>query len=304
MHLFIPAQGNVYRPRLLSRGPLIVLLFVVLLSEGVFVAHLIARHAGNDFLAAVIESEILSLTNEKRASNGLAALKEEQRLILSAQQKANDMAARGYFAHTGPDGREPWSWIERAGYDYRYAGENLAVRFVDSGDVINAWMASSGHRANILKPQYSEVGVGIAQGVYKGQLATFVVQHFATPFLASSGVVLAAETGPSPSFGDTFARQLARALAEPRAATGFILGGIVALLALALSFAFFHHIQIQSHDLLLSGVVVAGIALALLALNGSVLSLHTGIGQPASAYGATEGWGVMVGTATSTERQL
>jgi hypothetical protein len=102
-------------------------------------------------------------------------------LDAAAQAKADDMAAKGYFSHTGPDGKEPWAWIKEAGYSYQYAGENLAVRFTDSADVVNAWMASPTHRANIVKPAYTEIGVGIAQGEFQGQPATYVVQYFGAP---------------------------------------------------------------------------------------------------------------------------
>ena len=60
--------------------------------------------------------------------------------------KAQDMATLGYFAHVSPDGKTPWYWIEKVGYDYQYAGENLAINFSDSKDVTNAWMASPLHK--------------------------------------------------------------------------------------------------------------------------------------------------------------
>lgn len=265
-------------------------LAVTLLAEGALVANLMLRQSGHNFLAAVISSEIISLTNSQRAQNKVPTLVENTLLKQSAQAKADDMAARGYFAHKGPDGKEPWVWIDAAGYEYQYAGENLAVRFVDSKDVFVAWMASPTHRANIVKSTYSEVGVGISQGSYKGQPATFVVQHFGKPTKAAlaaraQGAVLGAETGPAP-WSDTFTRNFGRLLSEPRATTAWVLGVVAAVLMLALAFAFFHHIQLQARDLLLPGGVVASIAFMLLAFNGSYLSattVYTGHGAGAAS---------------------
>ncbi len=305
-HHFVPSHENAYRPHLLRKGALTFLLAVALLSEGALVFNLMAQQSGSNFLAAVIQSEILSLTNTERVDNNVSPLTENKLLDQSAQAKADDMAARGYFAHNSPDGKDPWSWIDAAGYNYQYAGENLAVRFVDSKDVVDAWMASPTHRANIVKPVYTEVGVGIAQGIYKGQEATFVVQHFGTPAVAAAPTpvseapapasspepqpaasrVLGAETvtPPPSSITNTVVRQSTRVLSEPRATTGWILGIIAAVLMLALAFTFVHHIQIQSRDLLLPGTMVAAIALALIFLNNTFLS--------SALSGATQSAGV------------
>src|SRR3990167_10711247 len=157
---FIPSHHNAYRPHILRRRSLVFLLALALLAEGALVANLMARQSGHGFLAAVIQSEIISLTNAERAQNNVKTLNENKKLNDAAQAKANDMVMRGYFAHQGPDGKEPWAWVTAAGYDYLYAGENLAVRFVDSKDVVSGWMASPTHRANIVKPAYADVGVG------------------------------------------------------------------------------------------------------------------------------------------------
>ena len=114
---FVPSHHNAYRPHLLRRRSLLFLLALALLAEGALVANLIARQSGHDFLAAIIQSEIISLTNAERAQNKVAALKESPLLDRSARAKADDMAERGYFAHKDPQGREPWVWIQEAGYD-------------------------------------------------------------------------------------------------------------------------------------------------------------------------------------------
>ncbi len=192
-HHFVPGPGNAYRPHLLHRPWLVFFLVVILATEGFLVSSLIARQSSQNFLAAVVPAEIIALTNTERASNSVGTVAEDALLDNAAQAKANDMAAQGYFSHNGPDGKTPWQWIAGSGYKYQYAGENLAVRFVDSADVINAWMESPTHRANIVKGVYTAIGVGVAQGMYQGQSATYVVQYFATPESAS----VAANTPPA-----------------------------------------------------------------------------------------------------------
>ncbi len=274
----VPSRDNAYRPHLLRRGPLLCLLGLALLTEALLVGNLLLR-PGHDFLAAVVQSEILTLTNTERVDNHVGMLTESELLDKSAQAKADDMAAKGYFAHVSPDGKQPWDFITNAGYDYHYAGENLAVRFVDSKDVVDAWMASPSHKANIVKGAYREIGVGVAQGTYKGEPATFVVEHFASP----SGVVLGAQVA---QLNNSIVRQVGRLFAEPRTTTAWVLGGIAVLLLVALAFAFFHHIQIQAYDLLVPGGVVAAVVLVLLVLNANALSAPAT--QTASVAGSVD----------------
>lgn len=159
------------------------LAWVILLSVVALVSAYItlAQWATVRVPAAVVQSQVVALTNGERTANLLGQLTESPLLTQAAQAKANDMASKGYFSHTGPDGQMPWSWFTEVGYDYRYAGENLAVRFSDSKQVVDAWMASPTHKANIVKPQYTEIGIGIADGTYQGRPVTFVVQFFGTP---------------------------------------------------------------------------------------------------------------------------
>lgn len=180
-HHFVPSPGNAYRPHILHRPWLVFFFVIILATEGFLVSNLIVRQSSQNFLAAVVPAEIIALTNTERASNNAGALTQDALLDKAAQAKADDMAANGYFSHVGPDGKTPWQWIAGSGYQYQYAGENLAVRFIDSSDVVNAWMESPTHRANIVKPVYTEIGVGVAQGMYEGASATYVVQYFGTP---------------------------------------------------------------------------------------------------------------------------
>ena len=95
------------------------------------------------------------------------------------------MLAKNYWAHFAPDGKTPWDFILNSGYQYEYAGENLAKNFLFSDGVVSAWMNSQTHRDNILKSNYTEVGYAIVNGTLNGEQTTLVVQLFGKP-LAST----------------------------------------------------------------------------------------------------------------------
>lgn len=311
---------------MLRRSWLLFFLTVILTSEGVFIADLIARQSAFNFVASVLPGEIIALTNDERSQNTVSTLGENALLDAAAQAKANDMATKGYFSHVGPDGKEPWAWVAGAGYNYSYAGENLAVHFEDSTDVVNAWMASPTHRANIVKPVYTEIGVGVAQGTYQGQPATFVVQYFGTPRGIAAAVATAptqnvatappassqvqgaeteigqpqqpeitapVETAVTPTVQrnetpwSSFARELTRNEVRPSAAISWILAGIATLLVIGIALAFFIHIQVQATEMLVGGAVVAVIALSLLFLNSKTpFNVPLNTTQSASVFGA------------------
>lgn len=148
-------------------------------------------------MAAVITAALVDLTNQDRTQEDLGTLTINPLLVEAAQAKANDMAEKGYFAHTSPEGIEPWHWIKEAGYSFSYAGENLAVNFSDSEDVVAAWMDSPGHRANILSGKFTEIGIATAVGEYNGHKTTFVVQMFGTPKVASAPAPIKTVTTPT-----------------------------------------------------------------------------------------------------------
>jgi hypothetical protein len=178
---FVPHADNDYKPHFFRvKSFLILLIAIVLLGLlTVFLQRTIIEKS--DYLAAVISSAIVDLTNTDRRVNNLEHLAVNPLLERAAQMKADDMAKNSYFAHTSPAGVTPWHWFKEAGYAFAYAGENLAIRFSDSVDVERAWMNSPTHRANILNSHFTEIGIGIAQGVYDGQPTVFVVQMFGAP---------------------------------------------------------------------------------------------------------------------------
>ncbi|HVM58940.1 MAG TPA: CAP domain-containing protein [Candidatus Paceibacterota bacterium] len=154
----------------------------ILLALALFLAAGIMRYAlVSPPFAAVIESALVGLANGDRTSYHAGTLTVNPTLVAAAQAKADDMAQKGYFAHTSPDGKDPWYWFQKAGYSFSYAGENLALDFSDSQDVETAWMNSPEHRANLLNPHFTEIGIATAQGTYAGHETTFVVELFGTP---------------------------------------------------------------------------------------------------------------------------
>jgi uncharacterized protein YkwD len=159
-------------------------------------------------VAAVVSAALVDLANADRATEGLQHLQVNPTLVAVAQAKANDMAAKGYFAHTSPQGLDPWYWFKEEGYAFTYAGENLAVDFSDSADVERAWMNSPTHRKNVLDPKYTEIGIATAQGWFEGRYTTFVVQAFGAPAAAMQQPIVAAEVPEEPTV-------VAAAAAEP-----------------------------------------------------------------------------------------
>lgn len=132
-------------------------------------------------VSTVLPAVVVDLTNSERSQNQVAPLVRSDVLDRAAQQKAEHMARQQYFAHYSPDGVSPWYWFEEVGYTYAHAGENLAIHFTDSTEVVEAWMHSPAHRQNIVGQQYTEIGVGTAKGKYEGYDTVFVVQLFGTP---------------------------------------------------------------------------------------------------------------------------
>lgn len=173
-NFFIPTKQNKYKPYLLRKVSLVlysILIVFVNSFGGVF---------GMDQAQAssISPGNIVSLTNQERAANGLNTLKEDSRLAAAALAKANNMFSEQYWDHFGPNGETPWQFIRAEGYNYVYAGENLAKGFQTSEGVHEAWMASPTHAANIMSANYKDIGVAVVQGMLLGKQTTLVVQMF------------------------------------------------------------------------------------------------------------------------------
>jgi hypothetical protein len=288
---FIPHEGNNHRPHILRGANTRNIVTVVILLEIFTFLIPIFSHlniAGN-MTAEVLPAVLAGLTNEERQTQNLPVLAVNSLLTEAAQMKANDMATNGYFAHTSPGGKTPWYWLQQVGYNYQYAGENLAINFSDSKDVTNAWMASPTHKANIVKENYTEIGTGVATGMYQGHETIFVAQEYANPLptvektqttsvkktlektkettsvvvatTKESANVLGAETVVTKTQikQPTFWQKL---IASPRNTTNIILYIVFGIMVIALLLYIFikrrnHHIDLITNGLIVLAVVGA-----------------------------------------------
>ena len=178
--LFIPHEGNKFRPDFLERLSVGIMLVLILLSFAMANLQSLLWISSDWLVSTILPAVIVDLTNDERSSERVGTLTRSALLDKAANLKAEDMAKNEYFAHYSPTGVSPWYWLDQAGYNYLHAGENLAVHFTDSSDVLSAWMDSPSHRANIMNGDYIEIGIGTAKGEYKGQPTIYVVQLFGT----------------------------------------------------------------------------------------------------------------------------
>lgn len=173
----------------------VFLLVLKIFSIAVFVSF-----SPNIFFADITKSALVNLVNQSRKSAGAGELSESIKLDQAAELKARDMITREYFSHNSPEGVTPWHWFSETGYDYKYAGENLAVGFFDSIDVFHAWLNSASHRENLLNSNYKEVGTAVLQG-FGHNNAIVVVQMFGTLKTPQNAPEATAETPAEVSGG-------------------------------------------------------------------------------------------------------
>ena len=117
------------------------------------------------------ETEVVRLVNLRRAEHGRKPLTQDWQLSRVARYKSQDMKDLGYFSHTSPTYGSPFQMMKSFGISYRTAGENIAKGYASPEAVVNAWMNSPGHRANILNSTYTHIGVGfVSSGNYWTQM--------------------------------------------------------------------------------------------------------------------------------------
>lgn len=178
--IFLPTADNKYYPKILESRFLyyyiILILFLKIITIPIFI-----YFPKSAFFANLVKTTLIQLTNNTRQFAGLPPLKENPLLSTAAYLKAKDMIEKDYFAHQSPEGILPWYWFKKVGYDYQWAGENLAIGFLDSEEVHQAWLNSPSHRKNILNPNFNEIGLAILKGEFQGNETTVIVQFFGTP---------------------------------------------------------------------------------------------------------------------------
>ncbi len=117
-----------------------------------------------DLATLLVIQEVLNIVNSERGRVGLSPLRLHSQLTAAAQAHSEDMARHNFMSHTGSDGSSPFDRMRRYGYNFRWAGENVASGYSSPQDVMRGWMNSSGHRANILNPNFRDIGIGYALG--------------------------------------------------------------------------------------------------------------------------------------------
>jgi hypothetical protein len=197
--VFFPCQENKYKPKFLETRVLVYYLIFLFLLKILLIPFFI-YFPKSIFFAEITNNAIIEFTNQKRKLFGAPLLKENPNLDQAAYLKAQDMLQKGYFSHNSPDGISPWYWFKKTGYDFKLAGENLAIGFLDSEEVIDGWYASPSHRANLLNPNYQDIGIAVLKGNFQGNETTLVVQLFGaqkapTGKLENKGEKIAKEKG-------------------------------------------------------------------------------------------------------------
>jgi hypothetical protein len=284
--LFIPCKENDFKPHLLQSRILFVYL-AALVSFKIISIIFVIYFPNTIHFADVSENLLVALTNQQRQEEGLPVLEQNPVLSKAAYQKAQDMIANNYFAHQSPTGLTPWHWFSEVDYDYRAAGENLAIGFLDSEEVVQAWMDSPTHRANLLNSEFEEIGIAVLKGDFNGKETTIIVQHFGSPLAVKTEEIpsLKEETIPvieepekelaeEPLQKDEIAKVVAGETSVKTSLFEFfalhysnILQGIIIaslmLVALALILDIFIQIKIQDRFLILKSVLLL-VMLALL----------------------------------------
>jgi len=178
----------------MPRQPFIAALALSILLAGMTAAeqagYFSTGRSPETLTGAVLPGAVIALTNDERREKGVGTVKANALLNQAAQMKADDMAAKSYYSHVSPDGTAPPYWLSKVGYKYAAMGENLVIDRESSEAAVSAWMGSDSHRNNMLDPNMTEIGVGIAKGHYKGRDTVYVVQILARP---------QRETAPAPT---------------------------------------------------------------------------------------------------------
>ena len=192
-HFFLPREDNNYRSEFLHHKTILALI-LLFISAGLFTSFIKTNFPSVLGVSSNISNqELLILTNQQRQNNNLGALTDNSGLDVAAANKAADMFNKDYWAHNAPDGTTPWVFIKSAGYNYIYAGENLARGFNSAPDVITAWMNSPEHRQNVLSPNYQNVGFAVATGKLSGEDTVLVVEMLGSTTLAPAPIASAPE---------------------------------------------------------------------------------------------------------------
>jgi hypothetical protein len=179
----IPHADNGYKPHFVRHRSLAAYSALLIGIKLMLILVLFLIYPNPAQFSTITTNRIVELTNKERIAQGLPELKRNSVLDLTAKLKAEDMLKNNYFAHTSPDGIKPWHWFKEAGYNYTFAGENLAMNFIEAEDAMQAWMKSPSHKENIMSKNYEDIGVAVVVGQLEGYQTTLVVQVFGKTYI-------------------------------------------------------------------------------------------------------------------------
>lgn len=188
---FIPGEENNFRPRFLE-GRFLAYYLILLLFLKLLILPFSVYFPKTLLFADITKTALVDYANQIRGSLGLLSLKESSDLNRAAYLKAKDILEKDYFDHWSPEGVSPWRWFDEAGYDYKFAGENLAIGFLDSDEVHQAWLDSPTHKQNILSKNYQEIGIAVLAGEFDGRETNVVVQLFGSQPAKPAGRLVSA----------------------------------------------------------------------------------------------------------------
>ena len=281
--IFLPCKENNYQPGILKTNFLFYYLVFVLILKLSFLSVVLCL-PGTYFFADLSQNLLFDLTNQEREEVGVGNLEENYLLNKAARLKAEDMLKKDYFAHESPEGTKPWYWFGKVGYNYQRAGENLAIGFVDSEELIQAWYDSIPHRENLLNSSFEEMGIAVLTGDFQGEKATVAVQLFGTPKKEKPYVALAksepkenevtaekTKEVPGPikiSSKEVFMKFVAE---DSDNVTGNIIFFSVILVAFLLGLNVFVKMKIQHKPIILKTALCALILITLLLLDKLIL---------------------------------
>ena len=183
-HLLFPHESNNHRAKILHIDSLLIAIALLIFSASLISSLQNTYPAVLGISYDITPNDLLNNTNQIRKKRGLYPLRLDSELSQAATNKASNMFTNNYWAHIAPDGTTPWVFIKNSGYDYLYAGENLARGFTSASDVVNAWMASPSHRENMLSSNYNDVGFAVSSGTLTGSDTVLVVEMFGTRYNA------------------------------------------------------------------------------------------------------------------------
>ena len=158
-------------------------LIEIFFGFGTMLMFSVAMPTSASFEPAISPGSLISVVNQDRQKYNLPALHESEQLTSAALAKARDILEKDYFAHLSPEGLLPWDFIHDQGFDYQFAGENLAINYTNSFELETAFLNSPHHRDNLLSPLFTDIGVAVVEGEYRGQPAIITVQMFGKPAL-------------------------------------------------------------------------------------------------------------------------